>query len=232
MGLPQPHLVLELECERPLAGPARYRLSGIGRVRLGRGAARSADTDGEGSLALRIADGWMSSGHAELRLSGGRWEVADLDSKNGSFLNGVRFSVEPVPPAKAVEFANPDGDGEFKLIVKNESDREVEIPALLADAAGIRWNESIVIRCRNKTYPIPGSTGNIAGLKSVVLKPGESVVGATHVFALVGPEWPMGGDRVEFQFCLAEKSATHSFYYLSRHHDPIRAAIRGGATKH
>ena len=96
MGLPQPHLVLELECERPLAGPARYRLSGIGRVRLGRGAARSADTDGEGSLALRIADGWMSSGHAELRLSGGRWEVADLDSKNGSFLNGVRVRAAPL----------------------------------------------------------------------------------------------------------------------------------------
>src|SRR5262249_3136589 len=31
------HLDLELECARPLAGPARYRLNAIDKVRLGRG---------------------------------------------------------------------------------------------------------------------------------------------------------------------------------------------------
>ncbi len=137
----------------------------------------------------------------------------------------VRFNVEPMPPAKAVQFANPDGDGLYKLTVTNESKNEVEVPALLTDGKTIRWDESIVIRCQDKTYPIPGSTGNIVGLKSVLLKPGESVTGTTHVFALKGPQWPMGGYRIEFQFCLAELSVTQSFYYLSRHHDPIRAAV-------
>ena len=36
--------------------------------------------------------------------------------------------------------------------------------------------------------------------------------------------WPKGGYRIEFQFCLGEKSATKSFYYLSKHHDAIRDA--------
>jgi hypothetical protein len=138
----------------------------------------------------------------------------------------VRFSVEPVPPAKKVQFGNPDGDGEYKLVVKNLSDQEVEVPALLTDGKSIRWNESVVIRCQDKTYPIPGSTGSVAGLQPVVLKPGDSVSGTTQIFALDGPPWPKGGYRLEFQFCLGEKSATHSFYYLSRHHDPIREAIQ------
>jgi hypothetical protein len=143
----------------------------------------------------------------------------------------VRFTVEPMPPAVKMKFGNPDGDGEYKLIVRNESANEIEVPALLTDGKEIRWNESIVIRCQEKTYPIPGSTGNVAGLKAVVLKPGESVSGTTHVFALDGPMWPKGGYRIEFQFCLAEKSATHSFYYLSKHHDPIRDAVQKGIKK-
>jgi hypothetical protein len=139
---------------------------------------------------------------------------------------GVRFTVEPVLPAKQVKFGNPDGDGEYKLIVKNHTQEEIEVPALLTDGKTIRWNECIVIRCQDKAYPIPGSTANLTGLKSVILKPGESVSGTTHVFALDGPEWPKGGYRIEFQFCLGETSATHSFYYLSKHHDPIREAVQ------
>lgn len=138
----------------------------------------------------------------------------------------VRFTVEPVPPVKKLQFGNPDGDGEYKLEVKNLTDQEVEVPALLTDGKSIRWNESIVIRCQDKSYPIPGSTGSVAGLQPVVLKAGESVSGTTQIFALDGPPWPKGGSRVEFQFCLGEKSETHSFYYLSRHHDPIREAIQ------
>jgi hypothetical protein len=140
--------------------------------------------------------------------------------------DAIRFTVVPMPPAVKLKYGNPDGDGEFKLIVQNASNRETEVPALLTDGKTIRWNECIVIRCQDKTYPLPGSTGNVKDLKPVVLKPGESVTGTIHAFAIDGPEWPRGGYRIELQFCLAEKSATHSFYYLSKHHDPIRAKIQ------
>jgi hypothetical protein len=52
-----------------------------------------------------------------------------------------------------------------------------------------------------------------------------------HALALQGPMWPMGGYRIEFQFCIGERSATHSFYYLSTHYDPIRDAAQKGAKK-
>jgi hypothetical protein len=139
---------------------------------------------------------------------------------------GVKFSVEPVPPVKMVEFGNPDGDGEFKLIVKNETDRQLEVPALLTDGRRIHWKECVVIRCQDKTYPIPGSAGNVVGLKPVVLKAGESFSGNVNVFTLDGPAWPIGGDRLDFQFCLGEKSAVHSFYYHSRTHDAVRNAVQ------
>lgn len=138
----------------------------------------------------------------------------------------VQFLVEPVPPVKKLQFSNPDGDGEFKITVKNDTDQEVEVPALLTDGKTIRWDESLVLRTQDKSYPIPGSKGNVAGLKPVVLKAGESVSGTTHIFAIDGPQWPRGGYRIEFQFCLGERSATHSFYYFSKHHDPIREAVQ------
>jgi hypothetical protein len=145
--------------------------------------------------------------------------------------DGVRFTIEPMPPALKLKYGNPDGDGEFKLMVKNETDQELEVPALLTDGKAIRWNECVVIRCQDKVYPIPGSTGNVKDLKAVVLKPGETVTGTINAFAIDGPEWPRGGYRIEFQFCLAERSATHSFYYLSKHHDPIREAVQKGLKK-
>src|SRR5438105_6056391 len=82
-------LLLELECAHPLAGPAQFRLQGIERVRCRRGRARSATVEGR-TLTVAVADGWMSSQHAELRSTGGGWELADLGSKNGSLLNGAR----------------------------------------------------------------------------------------------------------------------------------------------
>jgi hypothetical protein len=139
--------------------------------------------------------------------------------------DGIRFSVAPVPAAVKMKFGNPDGDGEFQMIVKNETEQEREVPALLTDGKEIKWNECVVIRCQDKNYPIPGSTGKVVGLKSVVLKPGESVSGTVHALALQGPMWPKGGYRIEFQFCIGERSATHSFYYLSKHHDAVREAL-------
>jgi sigma-54 dependent transcriptional regulator, acetoin dehydrogenase operon transcriptional activator AcoR len=85
-----PHLELLLECERPLSGPARYRLSGVRRVRLGRGPERSARLDDDGVVDVAVPDGWMSSRHAELLRVGDVWELTDLGSKNGTLKNGAR----------------------------------------------------------------------------------------------------------------------------------------------
>ncbi|MEZ4400369.1 MAG: sigma 54-interacting transcriptional regulator [Kofleriaceae bacterium] len=83
----RPALVLALECQRPRALSARYDLGDVSAVVVGRGSERKADRLGT-ELTLRVPDRWMSSRHARLEPSFGRWVLTDTDSKNGTFVNG------------------------------------------------------------------------------------------------------------------------------------------------
>ena len=82
------HLFLEIECDRPLAGPARWRLSGVDQVYLGRGAARRARFTPR-ALSIEVPDGWMSVEHVALRREDGRWIAKDQGSKNKMLVDGT-----------------------------------------------------------------------------------------------------------------------------------------------
>ena len=84
---PEPVLVLVLECGRPRSGSVRYRLADLTAVVLGRGNDRSSDRNGT-ELHIRVPDKWMSSKHARIEPSFGRWVLVDTDSKNGSIVDG------------------------------------------------------------------------------------------------------------------------------------------------
>ncbi len=90
-----PCLFLEIECERPLAGPARFGLHQSAVVRIGRGAERAARLD-RGGLDVLVPDDAVSVEHASLSRVGGRWKVRDLGSRNGTFLNSERIEEEEV----------------------------------------------------------------------------------------------------------------------------------------
>jgi len=137
----------------------------------------------------------------------------------------VTFEVEKVPPKKDIKWTNPDGDGEYKITVTNATDKPITVPALLADGDKILWRESLAILCQDKAYPCPGSQGVSQKVQPTKLKPGQSVSTVVNALRLDGPEWPRGGYRIEFRFCLGEHSQTMSFYYLSKHHDKIREAL-------
>lgn len=93
----KPQLILALECNRPGALSARYDLSRVSSITFGRGTKRggkrqSCATQNERGLAaetldIRVPDRWMSSKHARLDLSFGRWVLTDTNSKNGVFVN-------------------------------------------------------------------------------------------------------------------------------------------------
>jgi len=83
----EPVLILALECSRPGALSARYRLGGITAVNLGRGSDRRAER-GSNELTVRVPDRWMSSRHARIEHSFGRWVLVDTESKNGSMVDG------------------------------------------------------------------------------------------------------------------------------------------------
>jgi len=92
-----PYLFLEIECERPLLGPARFLLAELESVWLGRGPHRMARVQGSGVLELLLPDGWISEAHAELRRQNGRWTVRDLGSKNGTLVDGERIQTADLP---------------------------------------------------------------------------------------------------------------------------------------
>jgi pSer/pThr/pTyr-binding forkhead associated (FHA) protein len=84
---PEPVLVLVLECSRPRAGSVRYRLNDLTSVNLGRGPERRAERAGT-ELTVRVPDKWMSSRHARIEPSFGRWVLTDTESKNGTIVDG------------------------------------------------------------------------------------------------------------------------------------------------
>ena len=135
----------------------------------------------------------------------------------------VTFQVAPViVPEKQIQWTNPDGDGEYRITVTNPTDQPLTVPALLRSGEMIRWDQSVTIVCQDKAYVLPGTTRPPADLAPVTLEPGASVSGVVNVLALRGPDWPRGGQRVQFTFCLGEHGSTQSFYYMSRHHDALR----------
>src|SRR5262252_3211856 len=69
------------------AGSVRYRLSDLTAVALGRGPERRAERTGT-ELTIRVPDKWMSSRHARIEPSFGRWVLVDTESKNGSIVDG------------------------------------------------------------------------------------------------------------------------------------------------
>jgi hypothetical protein len=94
-----PHLFLELECDRPLVGPARWRLTGIEQIRVGRGGARRSQVASK-VLSIQVPDGWMSVEHIEIRHVDGGWIARDLGAKNRMLVDG-----QPTPEA---ELSNGD----------------------------------------------------------------------------------------------------------------------------
>jgi transcriptional regulator with GAF, ATPase, and Fis domain len=86
-----PHLVLAVECDRPSAGPLRLSLDDVELVRIGRGKLRRVERR-DGELFIEVPDHRMSTRHAELRRSLGRFVIEDLQSKNGVVINGQKLS--------------------------------------------------------------------------------------------------------------------------------------------
>ncbi|MBT3278806.1 MAG: hypothetical protein HN909_02110 [Phycisphaerales bacterium] len=136
---------------------------------------------------------------------------------------GITMAVEKVPPAKAIKWTNPDGDGEYKITVTNTNKQPVKVPALLNDGTKILWPESLKVVCQDKPQKAPGAKALPAKTQPTTLKAGESVSFVVNALGLKDVTWPRGGYRIEFRFCLGENSATKSFYYMSRHHDALRA---------
>jgi DNA-binding NtrC family response regulator len=104
-----PQLVVALECGRPLAGGARYSLSGVDEVVIGRGAQREVVRSVEGDvhkLRVSVPDPRMSSSHARIVQNGTTWVAEDLGSRNGSLLRGHLFERATVADGDLIQLGN------------------------------------------------------------------------------------------------------------------------------
>lgn len=198
----------------------------------------------EAAAVCAIPIGWRVEGKSLLSpwasLEGAKWDGPKSDTelvceKSGrpALLAGrdIKLTVEHVPPAKAIKWTNPDGDGQYRVTLTNTSDMEIPVPALVRHGKDVLWKESLAVVCQGRAYPLPAATGKTGPCETVKLKPGQSISTTVNALQLDGPKWPRGGYRIEFQFCLGEKSVTKSFYYMSRHHDKIRKEARAKLKK-
>jgi pSer/pThr/pTyr-binding forkhead associated (FHA) protein len=93
----RPYLFVILEGERPLSGGARYDLSEIDEVSIGRGASGSGRevkrgrSEGKRRLSFTTSGQFLSKDHASLQRSDQGWVVLDRGSRNGVLVNGVQI---------------------------------------------------------------------------------------------------------------------------------------------
>jgi sigma-54 dependent transcriptional regulator, acetoin dehydrogenase operon transcriptional activator AcoR len=97
----RPYLVHALACDRPATPPSRWSLTRVADVVLsGEGPISAART---GTLTIACDDPWVSSRHAALKRSFGRWVLEDVGSKNGTTVNGVRVSRHQLADGDLIE---------------------------------------------------------------------------------------------------------------------------------
>lgn len=89
---PAPFLFVALQCDEPTRGGARLALYGIDVVTIGRGANRDAVRTGANELHLRLPSATVSKEHARIVRRDDEWFFQDLDSRNGSCINGQRVT--------------------------------------------------------------------------------------------------------------------------------------------
>jgi DNA-binding NtrC family response regulator len=82
------YLFVVLECDRPLAGGARYALDDVSQIEIGRGNERAGRL-ADGRLRVSVPGRSMSATHARLTRLDGAWQLEDAGSTNGSFVNGA-----------------------------------------------------------------------------------------------------------------------------------------------
>jgi transcriptional regulator with GAF, ATPase, and Fis domain len=100
------HLVLAFEAARPLAASSRHSLDEVEVVNIGRASSRRWERDlqaGTRQLTLRVPDPRLSSNHARIAHVYGRWIVEDLESRNGTFVNGQRVPRAPLADGDLIE---------------------------------------------------------------------------------------------------------------------------------
>jgi DNA-binding NtrC family response regulator len=97
----RPYLVHALSCDRPSTPPSRWSLTRVADVVLSGAGPLSATR--AGALTIACDDPWASTRHAALKRTFGSWFIEDLDSRNGTTVNGERVSRRQLEDGDLIE---------------------------------------------------------------------------------------------------------------------------------
>ncbi len=102
-----PRLVLALEADWPLRGGEMLELDGIEELIIGRGSTPGIEVIGRGAggpqLRWNVCDQRMSRHHLRLQALGEKWLLSDLQSKNGTFVDGTSVTTAAVADGMLIE---------------------------------------------------------------------------------------------------------------------------------
>jgi pSer/pThr/pTyr-binding forkhead associated (FHA) protein/S1-C subfamily serine protease len=150
-------------------------------VRIGREPASTIPFSGDSAKVV-------STRHAELRFDGGAWVVADLGSRNGTYVNGHRLGPAASSPLKV-------GDA----IRLGESGPELRVAALaeapeatLAEHPVRAYGVTLLAAATGKRYEARGTRirlgrGSECEVQPVEAGRGETIVSRVHAELTVGP---------------------------------------------
>jgi DNA-binding NtrC family response regulator len=101
-----PHILVALDCNRPLDPCTRCSLTDAGSATFGRAPDRRIafidDPSGK-FLDVGLPDGWMSKVHARFCRVGEHWMIEDAHSKNGTFVNALPIERALLSPGDLIE---------------------------------------------------------------------------------------------------------------------------------
>jgi len=154
----------------------------------------------------------------------GKWISPWGDGRSPAALPAqLEWSVVPVPPEKVIEWTNPDGDGWYRLTLRNTGDAPMSLAALPSSPEGeILWDHAVLMSIQGEIYRLPSEHLPPETMVPTVLAAGAEISGIVQPTGIHGPKWPRGGSRVKLGFILGDQIRTQSFYYMSRHHDAFR----------
>jgi len=159
-----PALYVGMCGDAPRTPPARIGLGGVSSVELHRAELRRVDRKGA-DLVLSLADPRMSTQHARLsRNSDGEWVVADLGSKNGTWVGSERVMRHPLGDRDVIlvghtVFVYRDSGGDAGDLLDGEAPAPLPEHATLAGALAAQLRELAAAAAKPVPIVITGEPG-------------------------------------------------------------------------
>lgn len=162
-------LFVVMESGRPLVGGARHALTDVNEVAIGRGESRSATRSrSTGTLTLTFPSQYLSGRHARLLRTPEGWVVEDLQSRNGTLVNGRLTTRAALQPGDVIDVGRvflvleevwvDADDGAYDLDAANVN-RERAGLLTLWPALESRLSDLRRIATQNVTVTLVGETG-------------------------------------------------------------------------